>query len=415
MPVLGGGSGPGVVYDKEKGTRTYMNVTRFDVGVGLGAGRYRVLIVFHDPEVLGQFQSGAWKSSLGAESTVGSTGAAAVTPVEGLKVHFLGETAVAATTTVRLVRLSVNTELTDAGVAAVSLPVTGYGDRERQGTDAPRQWNRALPFLAQKVIDEGYDLPLPYGVGLTFAKVDQAQLLTNLHVGINGRDEEPFEFVEFQNAFSESESLQLKLDAWLFPFMNVFAMVGDFDGEAPLDVILDGNGMLDHLGITCGTPPPPQNPLCNVLADQEFTLPIRTNFAGKTYGIGTTLAGGWKGWFVALPFNLTYADMDATDTEGISITFTPRFGRLIGLRRWGNLALFVGGNYLKTELEASGSVSTPDGLIVIEYTLDQENKDKWNLLLGGNWGLNKHWSVVVEYNGFIGSRDAFVASASFSF
>lgn len=47
--------------------------------------------------------------------------------------------------------------------------------------------DKSLPFLAQKVIDQGYDLPLPYGIGLTFVNIDQEMLLTDLEVGINGR------------------------------------------------------------------------------------------------------------------------------------------------------------------------------------------------------------------------------------
>ena len=45
IPVVGGGYGIGVLHDKEQNTHTYMNVTRFDVGAGLGAGRFQLLIL----------------------------------------------------------------------------------------------------------------------------------------------------------------------------------------------------------------------------------------------------------------------------------------------------------------------------------------------------------------------------------
>lgn len=70
-------------------------------------------------------------------------------------------------------------------------------------------------------------------------------LLSGLEVGINGRDKEPFEFVAFSDANAENDTGQLKIDAWLFPFMNVFALLGKIDGETTMDVLLDGNGMLD--------------------------------------------------------------------------------------------------------------------------------------------------------------------------
>jgi hypothetical protein len=315
------------------------------------------------------------------------------------------------TASARLVSLSVNEDLTDTGVSSIGLPNTGFTVVDRQGDDAPRTWEHKLPFLAQKVIDLGYDLPLPYGIGLTYVKVDQDMLLDNLEVGINGAEKEPFEFVAFENASAENDSVQLKLDAWLFPFMNVFALLGKIDGQAPMDVILDGNGMLDQLEINCSGPPP-NNPLCNLLQDETFTLPIKAPFSGKTYGVGTVLAGGWENWFVTLPFSFTYADMDTTNTDGIAITFTPRFGRVLNLGNKGNLALYAGGNFLKAEFTVTGTVSTPEGNLVIDYTIEQSNKDRWNLLLGYNWDFNKRWSWFLEYDGFIGSREAFITSVT---
>lgn len=90
----------------------------------------------------------------------------------------------------------------------------------------------------------------------------------------------------------------------------------------------------------------------------------------------------------------------------------PRFGRLVGLRRWGNLAPYIGANYLKTDLTVSDTVVSLEALLEIDYTIDQENKDKWNVLLVANWDINKRWSWAVEYDGFVGSSDAFITSVS---
>jgi hypothetical protein len=412
IPVVGGGSGLGLLYDREAGTRTYMNIKRYDVGVDLGGRRIIKKIIFQDHETFEEFRSGVWRPGIGAESGAGEKGSTTVTEVgKGASFYLLPETGAAVVASARLVRITVNEDLTDTGVSSVSLPNTGFTVTDRQGEDAPRVWEHKLPFMAQKVVDMGYDLPLPYGIGITYAKVDQDQLVDNLQVGINGRETEPFEFVTFTNASSDSESLQLKLDAWLFPFLNVYGLLGKVDGVAPVDIDLDGNGMLDHLGITCGGIPPNTNPLCPLLQDKTFTLPtINATFEGETYGIGMVLAGGWNNWFVTIPFNFTYADMDGKDTEGLAYTVTPRFGYVFNLDSRGNLALFGGGNWLKTELTVAGQVSTPDEKIVIDYIIDQSNKDRWNLLLGYNWDINKRWSWMLEYNGFIGSREAFITS-----
>jgi len=413
-PIIGFSKGLGVLYDKEQSTRTYMNINRFDFGLGLATGTYRVLALFEEHEDLEKFRGGKWTGGIGAESAAGEKVAAAAAKVdEGLKVLLVPETGAAFLATARIVKLTVNEDLTDTGVSEVSIPNRGFDRTDRQEEDAPRKWEHKLPFFAQNVIDKGFDLPLPYGIGLTFARVEQDQVLDNLEVGINGNAKEPFRFVSFENAKSESDSLQVKLDAWLFPFMNVYATLGKIDGQAPLDVLLDGNDMLDHLGINCSGPFP--NPLCAALQDQIITLPIEVDFSGISYGVGTVLAGGYNNWFIAVPINFTYADMEDTDTEGIAITVTPRIGRNFNLNKWGNLSLYGGGNYLDTELTVTGQVSTPDGSLVIDYTMEQKNKDNWNLVTGANWDINKRWSVAAEYNGYIGSREAIIISVGTRF
>jgi len=190
--------------------------------------------------------------------------------------------------------------------------------------------------------------------------------------------------------------------------MNVFAMVGRVDGHATMDVLLDGNGMLEHIDVSCTGLPP--NPLCPLLQEKNFVLPIKSYFEGNTYGIGFTLAGCWKGWFLAFPFNLPYADMPDSDTDGLNTSVTPRFGQTLNLGRKGNLSLFAGGNSLNSDLTIDGVAETLDGLLSFDYIIDQKNADEWNLVLGFNWDINRRLSWSAEYNGFIGSREAIISS-----
>jgi len=415
IPIVGAGYGLALLHDLENKTRTYINVSRFDLGAGVGAGRFRVLVIFENRDTLERFRDGTWQSVVGTQTTAGSQGGSrTVRSGDGYAIYFVSDTGVALVASARLIKTSVNEDLTDTGVSEVSFPNSGLTSTDEQGEDAPRIWAHKLPFLAQRVIDKGYDLPLPYGIGLTYANVDQAQLLTELQVGINDHEIIPFEFVSFTNAQSISNSYSIKADAWILPFMNVFVMLGKVDGRAPVDIELDGNGMLEHLDISCTGFPP--NPLCGLLEDKTFYLPtITPDFEGTTYGIGATLAGGWKGWFVAVPFNITYADMQGSQTDGFSYTATPRFGKVFNLGRNGNLSLFAGGNYLNTDLTVDGTAETPDGLLRFDYIIDQENKDKWNALIGFNWDINKRLSWSAEYNGFVGSRDAIITSFSWNF
>ncbi len=47
--------------------------------------------------------------------------------------------------------------------------------------------------------------------------------------------------------------------------------------------------------------------------------------------------------------------------------------------------MFAGGNYLETDLQVTGSEVLFGGLLDIDYTIEQSNKDRWNALLGFNY------------------------------
>ena len=75
IPLVGAGYDIGVLFDKETGSHTYMNIKRADIGAGQGASRFRVLVLFDNRDVLERFRSGIWKSVLGAESAAGTQNA----------------------------------------------------------------------------------------------------------------------------------------------------------------------------------------------------------------------------------------------------------------------------------------------------------------------------------------------------
>ena len=310
--------------------------------------------------------------------------------------------------------MSTNYDLTHTGLSDVSIPNIGFSTTDKAPEDAPREWDRALPFLAQKVIDKGYELPFPYGVGLTYVYVDQEQLLDELEIGFNGSEKTPMQFVSFDSASSINNSVQMKFDTWLFPFMNVFALLGKVDGEAPLEFTLDGDDTLSQLGLDCSSPPP-RNPLCGALEGREVTVPVDAKFNGITYGLGTVLAGGWNNYFVTIPLTFTYADMEGSETEGTVFTTSPRVGYVFTLPSAGKLAVYAGGSYLESDLTVSGSVTIPDSSVNVDYKIQQSNKDKWNALLGTNYDINGRWSVAAEYQGLTGSRESFIASLGYRF
>lgn len=71
--VAGGGYGLALLHDTENKTRTYINISRFDLGADVGAAKFRVLVIFENRELMETFRGGAWHSALGTDSAVGST------------------------------------------------------------------------------------------------------------------------------------------------------------------------------------------------------------------------------------------------------------------------------------------------------------------------------------------------------
>ena len=62
------------------------------------------------------------------------------------------------------------------------------------------------------------------------------------------------DWVAFGNAGLIKHNVTGRLDYWVLPFLNVFGILGKIDGHAPMDVIVEGNGFLDELGIDCSNP-----------------------------------------------------------------------------------------------------------------------------------------------------------------
>jgi lipid-binding SYLF domain-containing protein len=113
VPIVGTGEGLGVVVNKATGSRTYLKVTRFDVGGGLGTKKYRVVILYFEEAALEKLSSGKLEFGAGVEASSGGSeadsggGASAGTRKQDRVVYRLTGSGVSATWTVSLIRYSV--------------------------------------------------------------------------------------------------------------------------------------------------------------------------------------------------------------------------------------------------------------------------------------------------------------------
>jgi hypothetical protein len=272
-------------------------------------------------------------------------------------------------------------------------------------------WGRRLPFLAQPVVDLGFDLPNPYGVAVIPAWIHQDLVLENLFIGINGEPDTEIDFVDFGTPAVENTALQLKLDAWVFPFMNVFTTVGVFDGDATIPLTIEGADLFPTL---CGVTP--NAPQCV----RTYSATARPTYHGENIALGINLAMGWDRFFVTLPMTYAWTDVNIIDTTVTALNITPRIGMTGDMGNRGTVAVFMGATYLEAEVDIAGSIAfdTPGGpsgeVTTLAFQITQRNKDRWNYLIGFNWDLSKHWGFMTEA-GFGGSRENFIAGVTFRF
>jgi lipid-binding SYLF domain-containing protein len=113
VPIVGAGSGYGVAIDNRTGEKTYITMTRFDVGGGWGARSVRPVLIFQDEKKYKDFIDGEWEAQAGAEASakVGESGAAGgagsgnLPGDKGYSIHMITDAGVSATATAGVIHI----------------------------------------------------------------------------------------------------------------------------------------------------------------------------------------------------------------------------------------------------------------------------------------------------------------------
>jgi hypothetical protein len=281
-------------------------------------------------------------------------------------------------------------------------------------------WDRALPFLAQRVVDLGFDLPQPYGISMIGTSMQQDMLLSNLSLSPDDGPQVPIDFVEFGVARSDTQSVLIRADMWLFPFLNVFGMVGKVIGDATVPLAFPADEALSFLGLgaLCPSGPfPPRPSFC----DETVNVTATPDIDGYTVGVGTVLAMGWDRYFVVLPISYVESDMDSISSRTDTLTITPRIGFTLNPYRSARVAVYVGATYLDSSFDIDSTFTFPFSELDpslqdfdLNYKIRQENEERWNYLVGLNFEFNDRLSVQGEV-GFGGSRDNVIISVGYRY
>ena len=212
--------------------------------------------------------------------------------------------------------------------------------------------NGGGPLFMKHLVDEGsfYE---PWGIGFDFYTMDQEYRIKELQFQLPGASLPDPTLLNIDN---DIQHLDVKLDVWLTPFLNVFGLIGHVDADTIVD--------FSRAPIT-GLPVP------------ISTLPI--SYDGTVYGGGINLVFGSEKWFGALNTTWTETDLSGDFDSSVStLTIQPRLGLVRD--KW---QFWVGGMYLDTEETHSGTINLPiPGVPPVPFRVVLEGSDKWNEAIG---------------------------------
>ena len=244
-----------------------------------------------------------------------------------------------------------------------------------------RKWEHALPFYAQKAIELGFDLPLPFSFSIVPTYMQQGIGFSDLKLAIPSRPDIDFDRlnldeIDFGHPESNTQTWQLKLSSWVLPFMQVGVHAGRFDGSSDLEVTIP-DSVFNH--IKPGIKP----------------IHFSPDFSGWNYGVSTNFTAGFGQYFGVLPISYTRSETDDKRTESVALLISPRIGRSFHLNNLGLVSPFVGFSYMK--VKGFTQQHEPFGYNVA-YSISSENENEWAGVVGLNWNLARHYGVVTEFS-----------------
>ncbi len=285
------------------------------------------------------------------------------------------------------------------------------------------EYDYIFPIWGKDVVARGFDIPYPVGANLVGIYITQPITVNDLKLGLNNGPLVPIPAVTFGNNTSSVVSGNLRLDLWLFPFLNVYGMYGMAQANTTVNLTapvaftssVDQPGTYYGVGITTAFGIWDHWASVDInwaWADlQKLSEPVLTNIIGLRFGhtfplntSGMKLAA-WAGIMKAEVASITNGNIALSDAvpsdvlERIDSFYdtyqdTPWYQ---GLPRWQQAAV--------DELFGQLSEETPLREATIQYDINKALTVPTNLLIGAQWEINKEWIIRAEA-GLIGRWSA---------
>ncbi|QJR09261.1 hypothetical protein DSM104443_00298 [Usitatibacter rugosus] len=260
-----------------------------------------------------------------------------------------------------------------------------------------------LPIWGVEAEARGYQIPLPFGVGVTAYSARQPVNIQDLQLG---RNREPpvsvANFLQIDRVDTSQKNVSAKLDVLVFPFLDVYAILGRTTGTTQGVIEVPADAGLGIIG-------PRQ-------------LQLNASFNGPTYGAGFTLQGGgkvneWRDltFLVVADWNRTRTNLSfenetlVAETKPVATVFSGRLGLHATLSPGMGGAVWIGGMHQRIQQTVAGSVADTD----LQFVVVQSPTKPWNTLLGGLIDFGRNGYVLLE--GGLGARKSILAAAVYRF
>ena len=278
------------------------------------------------------------------------------------------------------------------------------GGAHAQDAAAPKPHWSGLPIWGVEAEAKGYQIPYPFGIGITAYSARQPVNIQDLQLGRNGPPVSVKNFVQINTVDTSQQNISAKFDVLVFPFLDVYVLGGYTTGT------------------TKGLIQVPAEPILGIGIIDPRELQLNASFNGPTYGAGVTLQGGGKvsNWhdltaIAVVDWNRTQTKLSfenealIADTKPIATVFSARVGLHATVGNSNGAAVWVGAMHQSIQQEVAGSVANTD----LQFIVIQSPTQPWNTLLGGLFEFGKDGYVLLE--GGLGARKSILAAAVYRF
>jgi len=258
--------------------------------------------------------------------------------------------------------------------------------------------SRLFPIWGEDAKKLGYDLPNPFGISLIYMGMDQDLTVESIDLSfedpvidaiIGGLD------IDAYDAELRVDNVTLRADMWVFPFLNLYGVLGQTNGEVRAKANISG----DALNLS--------------------GAPIHFNYEGVTYGAGMTFAGGYKSLFTIVDMNFTHTKLNIVDGTTEALVISPRVG--YNTKLWDKpFRVWLGAMYQDFDQTIEGDVYDIIDLGPIgdvagpgKFEVSQKGTHAWNYTSGFSIEFNKKWDLIFEA-GF-GKNRSFMVGTGFRF